>query len=115
MANKLHISYAFTFFVVFAIIFPAVHQLGHSLASIVTTSIEHDNRLVNKKESTHIQVDNMDCQVCNFHFQNVDTPSYFDYEIDLPQIAIHYIISYQDSVNLYPSPLFSLRAPPIFS
>ena len=114
MANKLHISYAFIFLVVFAIIFPAVHQLGHSLATVVINNIEQ-NSVANKKESTQIQVDNMDCQVCNFHFQNADTPSYFEYEIDLPQIAIHYLISFEDSVNLYPSPLFSLRAPPVFS
>ena len=114
MANKLHISYAFTIFVTFAIIFPALHQLGHSLSPIVITNIEQDS-VANKKEFAHIQADTIDCQVCNFHFQNADTPSYFEYEIDLPQIAIHYLISFEDSVNLYPSPLFSLRAPPVFS
>jgi len=96
-----HISTILSIVILAASLLPALHAFDHDIIS------ESDSSSV-----ININKASMDCDLCNFHFDNTDAPSIFTYEIYNPQKETVYAISLAETVNLFPNRLFSLRAPP---
>lgn len=83
-----------------AILLPSVHVL------------DHDPMQEELAYEVNIDKNNIDCQLCDFHFSSTDAPQLFEYNLHLPVIEIVYNVSIFETVYPYPLSLFSLRAPP---
>ncbi len=84
-----------------ASLLPALHVFDHEAYS------KSDTELTQNFTKASI-----DCDLCDFQIANSDAPSIFNYKIHTPQKEIVYAISLAETVNLFPNPLLSLRAPP---
>ena len=84
-----------------ASLLPALHSLNHEVDT------KNNDALA---EFTQASVE---CEVCDFHIDNSDSHLLFAYHIYMAQKETAYTISLAETVNLFPHPLYSLRAPPV--
>ena len=97
-----HISTILSIVIFVASLLPALHAFDHETYSKSDTELTQDFSKVS-----------MDCDLCDFKIANTDAPSIFTYKVYPPQKETVYAISLAETVNLFPNPLFSLRAPPV--
>ncbi len=100
---KGHFSSLLGLLILVTSLLPALHAFDHEVVSA-----QEDLALDFKLLKT-----NADCELCDFHISNLATPPLFYYEVLPPQKETAYAISLAENVNLFPNPLFSLRAPPV--
>ncbi len=100
---KAYISTILTIVVLAGSLLPALHAFEHEI-----NSSENDSALSQKFSQGSV-----DCDLCDFRIATADSPVFSTYEIFSPQKETVYSISLAETVNLFPSPLFSLRAPPV--
>lgn len=96
-----HISYILSIVILVASLLPALHAFEHEVSSKSDKSLTQD--FANAS---------LDCDLCDFHIANTAGPVIFSYKVHPPQKEAVYTISLTETVNLFPNPLFSLRAPP---
>lgn len=97
-----YISTLLSIVVLAASLLPALHAFNHELFS------DSDSALTQEFSDASV-----DCELCDFRVTNADAHKIFIYEIFSPQKETVYSISLAETVNLFPNPLFSLRAPPV--
>jgi len=99
---KTYISTILSIAILIASLLPALHVFDHEKSAGDDTTLTHK-----------FSQSSVDCELCDFRIAQVDAPSVFSYEV-LPLIkeTVH-SISLAQTVNLFPNPLFSLRAPPV--
>lgn len=85
-----------------ASLLPALHLLDHELTSQKDTSLTHQ-----------LSKTSIDCELCDFRIVPADAPGMHSYEIYSPIKETVRTTSLAETVNLFASPLFSLRAPPV--
>lgn len=100
---RAYISAILTLVILTGSLLPALHAFDHEIVSS-----ENDSNLSEKYAQAVV-----DCELCDFHFSTANAPSFFTYEVFSPQKETVYSLSLAETVNLFPNPLFSLRAPPI--
>ncbi|GHA37870.1 hypothetical protein GCM10007103_19290 [Salinimicrobium marinum] len=100
---KAHISTILTIVILAGSLLPALHAFDHEVLS------SESDLTLNEKFSEVV----VDCQLCDFHFSTANALSFFTYEVFSPQKEMVYSLSLAETVNLFPNPLFSLRAPPV--
>lgn len=100
---KVHISTILTIVILAGSLLPALHAFDHEIISS-----ENETALSQKFSKASV-----DCDLCDFRVATADAPSLFVYEVFSPQKETVYAISLTETVNLFPKPLFSLRAPPV--
>lgn len=98
---SVHISYILSIVILVASLLPALHAFDHEVTSKNDKSLTQDFTKAS-----------IDCDLCDFHIANTDGPVIFTYKVHIPQKETVYAISLAETVNLFPNPLFSLRAPP---
>ncbi|CAM4104691.1 hypothetical protein [Gillisia limnaea] len=96
-----HISTILSIVILVASLLPALHAFDHEASSKSDTALTQDFTKAS-----------IDCDLCDFQIANTDAPSIFTYKVYPPQKESVYAISLAETVNLFPNPLFSLRAPP---
>lgn len=100
---KTYISTILGIVILAASLLPALHAFDHDLLAL-----ENDPAV-----SMELSKTSVDCQLCDFHLTNANAPAICTYELLSPQKESVYSISLAETVNLFPKPLFSLRAPPV--
>lgn len=98
---SVHISTILSIVILVASLLPALHMFEHERSS---------NDGISLSKEFHKAA--IDCDLCDFHLTNSDAPTVYSYELFTPQKETVYAISLAETVNLFPEPLFSLRAPP---
>lgn len=81
---------------------PALHIFDHELTS------QKDSSLTHQFSKTSV-----DCELCDFRIVPADVPCIHFYELYSPTKETVKAVSLAETVNLFASPLFSLRAPPV--
>lgn len=99
---KAHISIILTVVMLAGCLLPALHAFDHEIVSS-----ENQSDLSQKFSKA-----SLDCQLCDFHIADTNAPTFFTYEVFSPLKETVYSISLAETINLFPDPLFSLRAPP---
>lgn len=99
---KAHISTILTIVILAGSLLPALHAFDHE-----PLPSKNDSALGLKFSKA-----SLDCELCDFNFAAAEAPSFHKYEVYSPQKELVYTISLAESINLFPNPLFSLRAPP---
>lgn len=100
---KAYISTILTVVILAGSLLPALHAFDHEGLS------SESDPVLNLKFSKA----SVDCELCDFRVANADAPSAYVYEMYSPQREVAFSISLAETVNLFPNPLFSLRAPPV--
>ncbi|WP_424492386.1 hypothetical protein [Salinimicrobium sp. GXAS 041] len=100
---KAYISTVLTIVILAGSLLPALHAFEHEISSS-----ENDSALSQKFSQASV-----DCDLCDFRIATADAPIFYTYEVFSPQRETVYFISLAETVNLFPNPLFSLRAPPV--
>lgn len=98
---KKYISAVLAIVIIAVSLLPALHVFNHEISSKVDTAV-----------SQEISQEIVDCDLCDFRIANADAPLVFSYELASIQKETVYSISLAETVNLFPKPFFSLRAPP---
>lgn len=99
---KTYISTILSIAILVASLLPALHVFDHKISSNEDTALTHE-----------ISQYSVDCELCDFRIAQVDAPSIFSFEALPLKKETVYSISLAQTVNLFPNPLFSLRAPPV--
>lgn len=100
---KAHISTILTIVILAGSLLPALHAFDHEIMS------SEDDTVLGQKFSQA----SVDCDLCDFRVATANAPSLYTYDVFSPQMETVYAISLSETINLFPKPLFSLRAPPV--
>lgn len=86
-----------------ATVLPSLHAFEHDLEA---PSYDHSQQVVEMTKSS------IACELCDFNFSSIPSLSYFEYDLHLPLKESVYSVSITQTVYLFSTNNFSLRAPP---
>lgn len=99
---RAYISGTLSVLIFVASLLPALHAFDHE------RSAKHDH-----VSSEIVSTISIHCELCDFQISSAEAPIVYNYELYIPLKETVYSISLAQSANLFPDPLFSLRAPPV--